>query len=49
MIISKNKIKCPFCSNNSYLKNIENSHKIYRCYNCYLLFVHPLPKKKRGY
>lgn len=46
MIISKNKIKCPFCSNNSYLKNIENSHKIYRCYNCHLLFVHPLPKKK---
>ncbi len=48
MKILNSKIKCPVCVSNSYLKNIENSYKIFRCSSCYLLFVHPIPEKKEN-
>lgn len=45
-ILSKSS-SCPFCYYKSYLVRKENSFNIYRCEKCFLLFVSPLPEKKK--
>lgn len=47
MIISNKNCNCPFCDSISKLENIENSYDIFRCKNCHLLFVNPIPEKKK--
>tara|TARA_X000000950_G_C13917402_1_gene661680 strand:- start:6038 stop:6916 length:879 start_codon:yes stop_codon:yes gene_type:complete len=48
MIISNKYCNCPFCNSISKLKNVENFYDIFRCTKCNLLFVNPIPEKKKN-